>query len=96
MAHCAFAVVMRRRPWALIVLAATIVAIVAGIAFVTPELREMGYSSRSSRTLAAAVSLPTSFGIYAGIALASVAMSIGVLRRIVRLWREVTRDDALS
>ena len=83
----------RRRPSILVVFAILMVVIVAYIAFHVPELREPGYGSRSSRTVRSAVSSPTAFGIYAGLALAISAMCLGVLPRFVQLWREATGRD---
>jgi hypothetical protein len=80
----------RSRPWVLVLLGAIVMGIAALVAFLTPELSELTSGGRSSRTMRAAVSSRTSFGIYAGLVLSIVAMCLGVVPQLVRLWREAT------
>ena len=83
----------RSRPSVLILLGAVVIGIAALVAFLAPESTELSSGSRSSRTMRAAVSSRTSFGIYAGLVLSIVAMCLGVVPQLVRLWREATGRD---
>jgi hypothetical protein len=80
----------RRRPSVLILLGAIVIGIAGLVAFLTPEFGELTSGSRHSRRIAAVVSSRTSFGIYAGLVLSIVAMCLGVVPQLVRLWREAT------
>jgi hypothetical protein len=80
----------RSRPSMLILLGVIVIGIAALVAFLAPEFRELSAGGRSSRTMRAAVSSRTMFGIYAGLVLSIVAMCLGVVPQLVRLWREAT------
>jgi len=85
---------LRRRPWLLILFPIVFVPLTVFFAMHEPTISEHS-SSRGGRLLKSVIHSPIEFGMFLGFLYSGLAIALGVLPRMFRIYREVTTDDAL-